>query len=108
MRKPSETSRSRLIAIFSLIDKLLDLGVFLDDQRGKGIVYDAVSLFAAPRSEALKSQSYYFFSLRLVFGSLRNKVSGTCIFIALIGENLLFRILKAGFMGVKCSKRMLG
>ena len=37
MRKPSEMSRSRLIAMFGLIDKLFDLGVFPDGQRGKGV-----------------------------------------------------------------------
>jgi hypothetical protein len=70
MRKPSETSRSRLIAIFGLIDEPFNLGVFPNGQRGKSVVYNAVRLFAATPSEALKSQSYYFFSLRLAFWQL--------------------------------------
>jgi hypothetical protein len=101
MRKPSEMSRSRLIAIFGLIDKLLDLGVFPDGQRGKGIVYNAVRLFAAPRSEALKSQSYYFFSFRLAFWQLAQQSVRHLYFYRFHWENLLQGILKAGGMGVK-------
>jgi hypothetical protein len=60
--------------MFRLIDKLFDLGVFPDGQRGKSVVYNAVRLFAAPRSEALKSQSYYLFSIRLAFWQLAQQI----------------------------------
>jgi hypothetical protein len=56
--------------MFGLVDKLFDLGVFPDGQRAKCVVYNAARPFAATRCEALKSQSYYFFSLRLAFWQL--------------------------------------
>ena len=101
MRKPSETSPSRLIAIFCLIDKLLDLSVFPNGQRGKGIVHSAGRLFAATRSEALKSQSYYFFSLRLAFWQFAQEILWHLYFYCSHWENLLQRILRAGEIRVK-------
>jgi hypothetical protein len=85
-----------------LIDKLFDLGVCPDGQRGKGIVHNAVRLFAAPRSEALKSQSYYFFSLCFAFWQLAQQFAPRRLYFdRFYWRNLLFGILKAGGMGVK-------
>src|SRR3989338_1096570 len=70
MLKPSETSLSGLIPIFCLLDELLNLGMFPDGERGKGIIYNAMRFLAATRSEALKAQSYNFFYLLLVFREL--------------------------------------
>ena len=99
MRKPSGMSRSRLIAMFGLIDKLFDLCVFPDGQRGKGVVYNAVRLSAAPRTEALKSQSYYFFSLRLAFWQLAQQIVRHLYFYRSHWGNLLQGILRAGRVG---------
>jgi hypothetical protein len=83
IRKPSETSPSRLIAILYLIDKLFDLGVFSNGQRAKGVVNNAGRPFAATRSKALQTQPNDFFDL-LVLGN--NQFSGL-IFIARIAKS---------------------
>jgi len=70
MRKPSETSVSGLIAIFCLLDKLLNLRVFPNGERSEGIIYNAMDLFAATRSKMLETQSYNFFYLLLVLRQL--------------------------------------
>ena|SRR3990170_7293197 len=70
MFEPSGTSLSDLIAIFCLLDQVLYLGMFSDSERGKRIVYNAMRFLAPARSEALKSQSYNLFSLRLALGQL--------------------------------------
>src|SRR3990170_7265798 len=70
MLEPSGISLSDLIAIFCLLDQLLYLGMFSDGEGGKRIVYNAMRFLAPTRSEALKSQSYNFFSLRLALGQL--------------------------------------
>ena len=101
MRKPSEMSRSRLIAMFGLIDKLFDLGVFPDGQRGKGVVYNAARLFVETRGKALKSQSYYFLSLRLAFWQLAQQFVRHLYFYRSHRGNLLFGILRAGGIEVK-------
>src|SRR3972149_8084717 len=60
MSKPPETSLSGLIAIFCLLDKLLNLGVFPDGERSEGIIYNAMGLPVATRSKMFEAQSYNF------------------------------------------------
>jgi hypothetical protein len=56
MRTPLGISLNPLIAIFGLIDKLFDLSVFPNGERGKGVTYSAARLFATPRSKSLQPQ----------------------------------------------------
>jgi ABC transporter substrate binding protein len=84
-----------------LINKPFDLGVLPDSQRGKGIVHNAGRLFAAMRTEALKSQSYYFVSLRLAFRQLAQQIVGHLYFYRFHWKTLLQGILRAGETRVK-------
>src|SRR5215510_14973724 len=99
--KPLETSPSRLIAIFCLINEAFDLGVFPNRQRGKGIVHNAARVFAAARTEALKPQSYYFFSLSFALWQLAQQLVRHLYFYRFHWKNLLQGILRAAGMGVK-------
>jgi len=89
MLKPSGASLSDLIPILCLPDQLLYLGMFSDGERGKGIVDNATGFLAPARSEALKSQSYNFFSLRLALGQLAQASIRHMDFYRSHWENLL-------------------
>jgi hypothetical protein len=89
MLEPSGTSFSDLIPIFCLLNQLLYLGMFSDGERGKRIVYNAMRILAPTRSEALKSQSYNFFSLRLALGQLAQQGIWHMDFYRSHWENLL-------------------
>jgi hypothetical protein len=84
-----------------LVDKLFDLGVFSDGQRGKGIIHNATRPFAATRREALKSQSHNFFSLRLGFRQFAQQSARHMNFDRSHWKYLSRGILEAEAMGVK-------
>lgn len=66
MRKPSETSRSGLLAIFRLLDELLNPGMISDGERGERVIYNTTGSLAATRVKTLEPQSYNFFHLFLL------------------------------------------